>query len=82
MNWQQFFNGFDFNDNRIFYNQIHFVRGLEFDALIIDRQVHLPLKLKTYLTKFITKTFFINRFQQAGPQMPMNLNRGANDPIR
>jgi hypothetical protein len=37
MDWQHFLNGFDFDHYRIFHNQIHLIRGLEFDALIIDR---------------------------------------------
>jgi hypothetical protein len=63
MNWQHFFGGFDFNYNRIFHNQIHPICGLEFDALITDRQRRLPLKLESPLTQFITKAFFIDRFQ-------------------
>ena len=61
MDWQHFLNGFDFDYHRIFDNQIHLIRGLKFDALIIDRQMHLPLKPKSHLTQFVTKAFFIDR---------------------
>jgi hypothetical protein len=37
MDWQQFLNGFDFDYYRIFDNQIHLIRGLELNTLIIDR---------------------------------------------
>ena len=69
MDWQQFLSGFDFDYYRIFDNHIHPICGLELDALITDRQRHLPLKLESHLTQFITKAFFINRLQQSRPEV-------------
>ena len=73
------FRRFDLNYDCVFHHQIHFVRAFQFETLIGDRQMYLPVKLKSQLPQFVTQTFFVNRFQQPGPQMAMNFDGRAND---
>ena len=72
-------NCLDFDNDGIFHHEIHFVSAIQFDPLVRNRQMNLPLKTEAQLTQLITETFFINRFHQSRPQLPMHLDGRAND---
>ena len=81
MNWQQRFHRLNLDDYRILNQQIDSIATIQRDALIEYRCGQLPLELQSPLAQFLTETFLVNRFQQARPEMPMNFDSTADDPV-
>src|ERR1035438_1103073 len=82
MDGQELLNGFELHNDRIFHEQIDPVSTAQLEALVTEGQMNLTSEGKAHSAQFTTDAFLIRRFEQAGAQMPMNLNRGGNDPMR
>ena len=59
MNWENSFDGLEFDYDQIFNNHIHNISAIESHALVIQRQRHLPFERQLYFFEFITQTFLI-----------------------
>ena len=66
MNRMKGFDCFYFQDKRLFNPNIEPQFGIEYHAVIKDRNLHLFLDFKSHLLQFIKQTRFINTFEQSG----------------
>ncbi len=82
MDRQQLVDGLDFHDHRVLDHQIHAVSAVQLDAFVLDRQVNLPFETEAQLTQLIAEAFLVSRLQQARAQVPMDLDRRADDHLR
>jgi hypothetical protein len=82
MDRQQFFHGFQFQDDFVLYEKIDLVAAIELQAFVIDGQVHLPLKAQSAQVKLMAKTLLVSRFQKPRTKVPMNLNRRPDNRTR
>src|ERR1017187_6705727 len=82
MDGQGLLDGLQFHYNFIFHEQIDPVTTVQLESFVTERHMELTNKGKPHLAQFIANAFAICRFQQPRPQLPMNFNRGRNDPMR
>jgi hypothetical protein len=82
MDRQQRFYGLDFNDHPAFNQDIQATGAIQLDSLVLGRNVNLPLEAQPAQMKLMTKACLIDRFKQPKTQRLVNLNSGADDPVR
>lgn len=70
---------FEFNHDCRVDHQISSEPAVKLDAIINNRHRLLSLNFLSEPVKFIRQACFIRRFEQAGPEPPMNRDRGSND---
>ena len=56
------------------HEKIDLVAAIQYQAFVVDRQVHLPLKAQSTKVKFVAKTLLVSRFQEPWTEVAMNLN--------
>ena len=79
MEWFQVCHRFDLHYNQPVHHFIHTVTGFQFHAFIFQCQGHFGLNRDIPQAKFMLKAGLISRFQQAWPQVLMDLNSCSND---
>src|SRR5262245_46016299 len=79
---QQFFNGFDFDDDAVFEQEVDSIAGVESYAAVHDRQTNLVLKLYAARHELMAETSAVRTFQQPGSERAVNLHRGFDDALR
>jgi len=79
MHRQDVFHRLYFDNDGTFHDEIGAVSPRQPDALVNQRDGHLPSKDQAILLKFPAKTLLVHFFQQARPQRTMNFYRQPND---
>lgn len=77
VNGQQFFYGFQFQDDFGLDQEIDLVPTVQLQALVLDWEVDLPLKAQPPKAKLVAKALLISRFQETRTELAMNLKRRA-----
>lgn len=72
-------NGFQLNDDSVFYKNVDPIANIQFHFVINHRQSNLTQRFKPTFPKLINQTGFIGRFQKARPEASMNLNGSSYD---
>jgi len=75
----QHFDGLEFYNQFVFYNNIHSISAIEPHFLVADWQGNLSLERNACNTQFVAKTFLISRLQQAWAKFTVNLNSQTNN---
>jgi hypothetical protein len=75
MGWIHNLHGFEFQKHFVFHDEIGAKSLIEFDAPIFNSYGHLPLHMKASGFQTIGQNDFVNRFQQTGAEVFVNLNR-------
>lgn len=79
VNRENLLDGFQFNDNLLFHNEVHLVSTIEDQSFVDEWDGNLPPKTYSATAQFKAKALFVSRFQQTRPHLPMYLNRRADD---
>jgi hypothetical protein len=79
VNRQKLIDSFQFKDNRIFHEQVHFVGTIQPYALIHNRQLNLAFEFETKLARFVAQALLISGLHKAGACLTMNLDGSADD---
>ncbi len=82
MNRQYSLDTLEFQDHGIFDDDVYSVTAVEFQALVLDGQRYLPLKMNTSEMKFVAETLLVSRFHESGTKFFVDLNGSADHLIR
>jgi hypothetical protein len=63
-----FLNGLEFYDDKFFNQQVSAKSFVEFNAIVFNRDWHLPTHAQAAFLEFMRQSYFINRFQQPRPK--------------
>jgi hypothetical protein len=75
---EQFLHGLDFDDDGVFDDEVEAVRGVEGDALVSERDGALALEADRAKRQFVREALFVDRLEEAGPQVAVYLDARAN----
>jgi hypothetical protein len=82
MNRQKFLHGFQFQNDFILHEEIDLVATVQLQTFVFDRQDNLPLKAQSTKAELVAKALLVSRFQKAGAEVTMDLNRRAENRVR
>jgi hypothetical protein len=82
MNTHNPFYAFQFQDKRVFHENVHPVAAVDLDSLVLDRKRQQESKCNSTQLEFVGQTLLIRRLQQSWAQVTMDLNSASNYPIR
>jgi hypothetical protein len=71
---QQLLDGFDFNDDLAFGNDIQSINALQPDALANQRNRDLADNADTCLLQLETQAFLVGLFEQPGPELLVDVD--------
>jgi len=69
------FNRLEFQENRIFYNNVRPETLFKPDIFIDDGNLNLTLNLQSKVREFAGDGDFINTLKKSGAKLPMNIDR-------
>lgn len=75
------FNSFEFDNDRVFDDEINSVRLRYFYPLVYNGQRLLSFNSQAKLLKFQGQASLIDLFKQAWPKVAMHLNSRSNNPL-
>ena len=78
MQRMEFFQRFQFQQQASINDHVHSITAIERDALVDQRQRHLPVMLDPPGKQLAMKRFFIIRLLQPWPKLPMNSDCSPN----
>ena len=81
MNWADFLNGLKFHYNFLLYEEVDPVSTFKFYPLVDHGDGFLSFECHTAQCEFARQTFLLGRFEEAGPQLAVNLDCGSNDSL-
>jgi hypothetical protein len=81
MQRQDVLDGFQFEDYLVFDDQVCPVAAVEKYAVIVQRQIDLPLTGEHVLVEFVAQAALIGAFKQTGAEARMHAHRQADDPV-
>jgi len=79
MNRQDVFDALEFQSKRIFNDKIDAVSAVEIDALVSNRQRHLPFKSQIPEMQLMTEALFIGGLHEARPEFAVYFDRSPDD---
>src|SRR5438093_12165399 len=77
MNGQYSLDALDFNHETVFDDEVNPIRGGQADPLVLDRQVHLVLKMQMRCCEFVEQARIVGAFEHAGAECGLNLDGGT-----
>lgn len=79
MDFVEYFDGFDLDDDEIIDEQIESTRGVESNIFVANRNFILTPNIQALLNQLVREACFVNRFQQPRPQLCMHLHHSTDD---
>ena len=74
MNGKNVLQALEFQNNRVFNNQIDSITAIQVNIFILHRERYLPLEVDSAQMGFMAQAFLIGRFQQPRTEVPMHLD--------
>lgn len=81
MNRKERIHGFDFNHQASIRNEIHPISTVQRQSFVANRQRDFFLKGDARQLQFVCYACLICRFQQPGPELPMNFQHQPDHPV-
>jgi hypothetical protein len=81
MDGQHSFDALDLDDETLFNDEIHPVRGVKLNAFVHDWESHLLFKVNARLCEFIRQTGTARTFEHAGSEGGVDTHRTANNEL-
>src|SRR5271154_2044242 len=79
MNWQNGFEAFEFEDQRILNHKIDAISAVEINALVSHWQRYLPLKFQCSEMQFVAEAYLVCRLHETRSKFAMHFNRSTDD---
>lgn len=76
------FHTFEFQDDLFVDKNIDAISTVSAEAFVFDREGMLQQERNALKSQFVGEALFISRFQQAGTECAVNLNRAADHLVR
>ena len=77
MHWKECLDCFHFDHDLSRNEQVDTVSALHTEPLVFNMKLKLSVKRNTPQSKLSAQAFLVGRLKEAGPECPMNRDRGA-----
>jgi hypothetical protein len=81
VHWKQPVDGFDFQHDLAFDDEIDTISAIEVDAFVVDRDLELTVNAHSPQGELVREALLVHCFEQAGAEVAMHLDTASNHPM-